>query len=514
MTAEPNAAPDQKQHALIGQTVGKYRITRLVGTGGMGAVFEAQHETINQRVAIKVLHHKLTSDPAAVQRFMHEADTTSRVHHVGLVRVFDFGQLDNGAAYMMMEFLEGESLKARLASVTKLDLAPSLRITRQIAAALAAAHEKRIVHRDLKPENVLLVPDPETASGERAKVLDFGIAKIVDPDAAEIMKTTTGAIVGTPTYMSPEQCRGGQSVTDRSDVYSLGCMLYQMLCGSPPFTGSGAGDLIAQHIVEKPRPLRELAPNVSPDVETMVHKMLEKKPEDRPSMRELLGEIEQLGLSTTASSAAVVIVAPPPAAAAPAPAPVAPPAPAPERKGSPAVLLGALGILVAGGLGLVVLLRQPAPGGMASPPSAIAAPNPPAVAQVTPPPAAPPAAPTAPAAVKLSIASEPPGAQVVSTVDGKILGKTPWQLERPRPDGKLEVVLRLDGYAETKLVFDGQSDDARQIKLAAQPPAPVPAMPATGEATKKNALWKKPVGKPVGKPGKTRDDDLVVPVVR
>jgi serine/threonine-protein kinase len=313
--------------------------------------------------------------------------------------------------------------------------------------------------------------------------------------------------------MSPEQCRGGQSVTDRADVYSLGCMLYQMLCGSPPFTGSGAGDLIAQHIVEKPRPLRELAPNVSPDVETMVHKMLEKKPDDRPSMRELLGEIEQLGLSTTASSAAVVIVPPP----APAPAPVAAPAPAAlppekERKGSPLVLLGALGILVAGGLGLVVLLRQPAPGGMANPPIATAAATTTASlpGAVTAPQVTPPSAATAPAAVKLAIASVPPGAQVVSTTDGKLLGRTPLQLERTRPEGKLEVVLRLDGYAETKLVFDGQSDDSRTITLAVQPPAPVPAVTAPGEATKKNALWKKPVGKP----GKSHDDDLVVPVVR
>jgi serine/threonine-protein kinase len=498
MSAETQSAPDQKPHPMIGQSVGRYRITRLVGTGGMGAVFEAQHESINQRVAIKVLHAKLTADPASVQRFMHEADTTSRVHHVGLVRVFDFGQLESGAAYMMMEFLEGESLKARLANVGKLDVQPALRLVRQIAAALAAAHEKRIVHRDLKPENVLLVPDPETPSGERAKVLDFGIAKIVDPDAAEIMKTTTGAIVGTPTYMSPEQCRGGVAVTDRADVYSLGCMLYQMLSGNPPFTGSGAGDLIAQHIVEKPKPLRDSAPNVSPDIETLVHKMLEKKADDRPSMRQILLELEQLGLSSTASSTAVVIVPPPPA-----PAPVAAPAPPPARKTSPVLVLGALAILVAGGLGLTVVLK----------PQPMAQPQLP-VTQVTPPsvpttPNAPPVPPPV-TTVKQSISSEPSGATVVNAKDGKVLGTTPWSFTRPRGDGPLDVLLRHPGYSEFRVGFDGQSDDARQIKLVASPPA------TAGEATKKNALWKKPVGKWTGKPGpqtKPRDDDFV-PVVR
>ena len=128
-----------------------------------------------------------------------------------------------------------------------------------------------------------LVPDSESQAGERAKVLDFGIAKVVDPEAGEVMKTTTGAIVGTPIYMSPEQCRGGIAMTDRTDVYSLGIMLYQMLSGSPPFVGTGAGDLIAQHIVEQPKPLREVAPHVSAEIETLVHKMLAKRADERPS---------------------------------------------------------------------------------------------------------------------------------------------------------------------------------------------------------------------------------------
>jgi hypothetical protein len=146
---EPKADPSP----LIGQSIGKYRIIKLLGQGGMGAVFEAQHQTINQRVAIKVLHPKLTSDETSVQRFLHEARTTSLVHHPGLVKVHDFGQLPDGAAYMMMEYLEGESLKSRLSQRGKLDSKDALRITRQLAAALAAAHEKGVVHREAYRKN-------------------------------------------------------------------------------------------------------------------------------------------------------------------------------------------------------------------------------------------------------------------------------------------------------------------------------------------------------------------------
>ena len=494
MSAQPAPSSDEP-HPLIGQTVGKYRITRLLGVGGMGAVFEGSHESINQRVAIKVLHTKLTSDPEAVKRFMTEAKTTSLVHHVGLVRVYDFGQLDNGAAYMMMEYLEGESLRARLARVQKLEVAEALRITRQIAAALAAAHDKGVVHRDLKPENVLMVPDPETPSGERAKVLDFGIAKVLEPDG-EVMKTTTGAILGTPTYMSPEQCRGVGNVTEKADVYSLGAMLYQMISGRPPFVGQGAGDLIAMHIVETPQPLRELMPNVSPDVETLVHQMLIKKPDERPSMRQVLQSLEQLGLTATSSggtSTHVVIVPPPPAA------------PAPSR--SRAVALGvALGIAVVGVVGLAVVLS-----GVLHPPPA----------PVTPPPKVTPGV-TAPqpevALVKLEVLSQPPGVQVLSLPDQAPLGVTPWKLERPKNKGPLELILRTPGYTDQKLLLDAQTDETRRVTMIAESAHPTSGK--TAENPKKNVPGKRPSGpnksgrNPVKGPTSSGGDSIDVPIVR
>ena len=493
MSAQP-AASSVEPHPLIGQPLGKYRITRLIGMGGMGAVFEATHESINQRVAIKVLHTKLTSDPEAVKRFMTEAKTTSLVHHVGLVRVYDFGQLDDGAAYMMMEYLEGESLKARLARVEKLEVVEALRITRQIAAALAAAHEKGVVHRDLKPENVLMVPDPETPSGERAKVLDFGIAKVLEPDG-EVMKTTTGAILGTPTYMSPEQCRGVGNVTEKADVYSLGAMLYQMIAGRPPFVGQGAGDLIAMHIVETPQQLRELMPNVSPDVETLVHQMLIKKPDERPSMRMVLQSLEQLGLAATSSGGAgthVVIVPPPPAA------------PAPSR--SRAVALGVgLGIAVVGVLALLV-----SSSGVLHPPPPALPPPPKVGPGATPPP-------PEVALVKLEVISQPPGVQVLGLRDQAALGITPWKIERPKDKGPLELVLRTPGYVDQKLLFNAQTDETRRVTMIAETNHPTPATPA--ENPKKNVPGKRQSGsnKSGRNPGKgppPGGDSIDVPIVR
>ncbi len=488
MSAQPAPKSDEP-HPLIGQTLGKYRITRLIGSGGMGAVFEASHESINQRVAVKVLHAKLTADPEAVQRFMKEAKTTSMVHHVGLVRVFDFGQLPDGAAYMMMEYLEGESLRARLATVNKLEVVDSLRITRQIAAALAAAHEKGIVHRDLKPENVLLCPDPETPSGERAKVLDFGIAKVIEPDG-EVMKTTTGAILGTPTYMSPEQCRGVGNVTEKADVYSLGAMLYQMISGRPPFVGQGAGDLIAMHIIETPTPLRELMPGVSPDVETLVHQMLIKKPDERPSMRQVLQSLEQLGLTATSAAGTQVVIVPPP-----------PPPVAPSR--SRAVVLGvALGVAGLGGAALFFLSggRHRGPDPAVQPP--------PASQPLTPPPPGPGAA-----LVKLEILSQPPGAQVLELPNQVQLGVTPWRLERPRDRAPLELLLRLPGFADQKLLLNAQADETRRVIMNPEPATP--AKPA--ENPKKNAPVKKPGGS--SKPGKNPvhppgGESIDVPIVR
>ncbi|MFO0576463.1 MAG: serine/threonine-protein kinase [Polyangia bacterium] len=184
------------------QRFGNYRVVRKLGEGGMGSVFEVVHEEIGKRAAVKVLHARLSKDPQTSARFLTEARAVNLVQHPGLVSIFEFGRSPDGAAYLVMEFLEGETLSARLQRLGRLSLAEARRITRQIASALAAAHDKRVVHRDLKPENVMLIPEPDLPGGERAKILDFGVAKVARTGGAAA--TQAGAFLGTPAYMSPE----------------------------------------------------------------------------------------------------------------------------------------------------------------------------------------------------------------------------------------------------------------------------------------------------------------------
>jgi serine/threonine-protein kinase len=210
---------------LIGHSIGKYKVVRVLGQGGMGTVYEAVHEDILQSAAVKVLRPALSQEPKFAQRFFDEAKAVSRVQHPGLIKIFDFNRLPDGTLYLMMEFLRGELLWDRILRFRQrpeggaFAYKDAVRITRQLASALAAVHKAGIIHRDLKHENVFLVPDPDTPSGERAKILDFGIAKQAD---VEVGRTTGGLSIGTPGYMSPEQCDGSIKITERSDVYSLG----------------------------------------------------------------------------------------------------------------------------------------------------------------------------------------------------------------------------------------------------------------------------------------------------
>jgi eukaryotic-like serine/threonine-protein kinase len=242
---------------VIGQTVGNYRITQLLGEGGMGAVYLAEHPGIGRKAAVKVLHPELTRHTDMAARFFNEARAANAIHHPGIVEVFDFGTLPTGVSYIVMELLQGESLAGRLRKGGPLPMAAALEYATQAAAALGAAHKEGIVHRDLKPDNLYLVPDPRNPGREMIKVLDFGIAKLAgNPDAPGSVKTRTGTIMGTPVYMSPEQCRGTKEVDHRTDIYALGVILYEMLCGAPPFVSEGHGELIHLHISAPPPPPR------------------------------------------------------------------------------------------------------------------------------------------------------------------------------------------------------------------------------------------------------------------
>lgn len=269
---------------ILGQRLGDYRIERRLGEGGMGVVYLAEHVLIGQRVALKVMKSWLISSESERQRFTREAQVCCAVEHEGLVRIYGFGQPELGLPYIVMEYLPGRLLRQYLDEAPACRL-PALRVVelgRQIADALCAVHAHGIVHRDLKPSNVMLLG--EVAGSERVKLLDFGIAKFVEP--LEGRSLTTSSLFGTPTYMSPEQIRGSHSLSERSDVYALGIMLYEMLCGAPPFIGDSAW-VIHLHVFENPRPVRELCPETPPALAEIVEQMLAKTAAERPSMSEV-----------------------------------------------------------------------------------------------------------------------------------------------------------------------------------------------------------------------------------
>ena len=264
---------------MQGVVVGSYRVLGKISEGGMGAVYRAEHALIGKPAAVKVLLPALSMNHDVVNRFFNEARATTQIKHPGIVEIFDFGYLPTGQAYLVMEFLEGEPLSRRLLARGRLHEGEAAALIRAIASALAAAHAKGIVHRDLKPDNIFVVPDPESPLGVRTKILDFGIAKLTDVGLAG-STTKTGAVMGTPTYMSPEQCRGTGKVDHRADIYSIGCMLYEMVAGRPPFVNDGAGELIGSHLYVEPDPVTAHA-QISPPFAALVMQLLRKKPEER-----------------------------------------------------------------------------------------------------------------------------------------------------------------------------------------------------------------------------------------
>ncbi|HNN92896.1 MAG TPA: serine/threonine-protein kinase [Pseudomonadota bacterium] len=276
------------------QSIGPYRVIRLLGEGGMGMVYEAIRDDIGARAAVKVLRPEFARNADAASRFFNEARAANMIQHAGVVRIFDYGQLPSGEAYLAMEYLEGESLRARLDREVRLSEVDAMRLARQVASALASAHAKNIVHRDLKPENIMLVADAEAPGGERVKVLDFGIAKL-DSMAGGSVRTRTNTVMGTPTYMAPEQCRGIKTIGDRADVYALGVLLFEMLSGRPPFIAEAPGDMIGMHMFQPPPMLDTRLPHCDPSLSRLLHTMLLKDPATRPSMNDVAQTLKALG---------------------------------------------------------------------------------------------------------------------------------------------------------------------------------------------------------------------------
>ncbi len=450
-------------------TFGPYQVLRKLGEGGMGAVFEAMNPAIERRVALKVLHAQYASDPDYAQRFFNEARAVNRVDHPGLVQISDHGRTEEGTAYLVMELLKGETLDKRIKQQEgALPPGEVALLGFQIADSLAAAHEKGIIHRDLKPENVMIVPDPHVAGGERTKLLDFGIAKLLE-GAGGRANTKTGTSIGTPYYMSPEQWDEAKGVNAKADVYSLGIMLYEMLTGQLPFQGPGLAPLMGQHMFKDAAPLVDAVPTLPAAFAELVHSMLRKDREQRPDMAQVAEQLHQQAEALPrparprrVSSAAIT---PAPASPSGLDAPTERPTGAVAgqslnrrigKRGAVAASVAAV-LVLSGGTALW-LGRGPG-GGSVRPPapplqigSEAGRVEPAAVAPVL-------------RKVRWSIETTPLGSDVIEVATGKSLGKTPLRIELPAESGQQQLRLELAGYADRVISVERDANVSRQEVL-------------------------------------------------
>ncbi len=302
---------EEQDLARLGATVGNYRLDKILGRGGMGTVYSGEHVYIKKPVAVKVLHPQFARYPDAVNRFLREARAASSINHPNIVDVTDFGVLGDGLVYFVMEYLEGKSLEDLIEKDGAVELHRALNIVNQMSYALEAAHEMGVIHRDLKPDNIMLLERPgrrdivrmvTTGQGgwvterERSydfvKILDFGIAKILAPDELGT-DTLQGAVFGTPEYMSPEAARG-DDVDLRTDVYSLGVILFDMVCGRPPFEAEAGSEVLHKHINAPVPSPREFAPHreITEGAERVILRAMSKDPARRyQTMAEFRGDL-------------------------------------------------------------------------------------------------------------------------------------------------------------------------------------------------------------------------------
>lgn len=282
-----DSAADGFGDELIGTTIAdRYFVRRRIGEGGMGVVFEAEHVQLKKRVAVKILHERMSHNPQVAARFEREAVAAGRIRHPSVVTATDFGRLGDDTFYMVLEYVDGRGLSEVLDEVGRLPPERAFRIAYQMSSALAAAHGEGIIHRDLKPENVMLI---SVADGEDyVKVLDFGIAKMKADELPEGQERLTqiGLVFGTPAYMSPEQARG-ESVDHRTDLYALGMIFYEMLAGHPAFDGGEMMAILTAQMADPPPPLPEDIPKPVADI---VYELLQKRPDDRPPSADNLTE--------------------------------------------------------------------------------------------------------------------------------------------------------------------------------------------------------------------------------
>ncbi|HET6611170.1 MAG TPA: serine/threonine-protein kinase [Kofleriaceae bacterium] len=501
---------------MIEQTLSNYRVRAKLGEGGMGEVYLAEHVMMGKQAAIKTLRREYCANSEVVSRFFNEARSATMVKHPGIVDIYDFGHHADGSAYIIMELLEGQELSKRLAGGKQLPAAEIAELGAQVADALAAAHAAGIVHRDLKPDNIFLCPDAAVFGGHRVKLLDFGIAKLTSDQMAVTAKTRTGTLMGTPSYMAPEQCRGAGDVDHRADIYALGCILFEMTCGQVPFISPGVGDLLIAHITEPPPSVKDFRADAEPGLAKLIATLLAKDPDHRIQQVSDVAEIlrgRRSGVRWPSETAAVALGTFPPGTEA-----TLPPTEAPRRlRRWPFVALG--GVVIACAVTLAVELSggstdattdtaSTAQGDLTTDVSraAEAAPDP------DPDPDdslarrddKPPTTPPAPSRVTLELFSSPPHATIYRVVDGVRIGQTPWKRQYPSSEGALDLILRLDGHKSRQISLSLTSDAKETITLD---PVPAPDgkrkrrhKPPDGAKSREST---QPVASPAAKPDPT-----------
>jgi serine/threonine-protein kinase len=536
--------------SLVGRRIGNYEIKAKVGEGGMGTVYLGEHPLIGKRVAIKVLLEELVAKDEVVSRFFNEAKAVNDIGHLNIVDIVDFGKTagERGEeiVYFIMEYLDGEALSSRIRRAG-LPFKDTIHIIRQCCSALAASHAKGIVHRDLKPENIFLIGRGEDKNF--VKILDFGIAKLTGDGSTVSHKTRTGLVIGTPTYMSPEQCEGKGLIDYRSDIYSLGIVMYELLTGCVPFPGEGFGEVLVAHLTKQPARPSTVNPNLPPALEAIVMHAIEKDRNRRfQNMNEFLQAVENpdqhmqrwnqlpdyadarptlrapvqakrtMSLDdvgpasrdaatprpTTLEGAAAEVTLPPTRRPGPG-----------QRSRTPAVA-GVSAALALVGVGGYLLLSRPAPKPdvtveQQENTTAVAKPE----AEKPP---APKPVPPVDDTVTITVTSEPPGAKVIHAATGQSDERTPVTFKLKKGTPAFDIQLRLDGYAPQVRTITADESVKLVVSLAKLQVTPVTPPTAVVHESKPKQHGNESLGapakpkkkKPTGSPSSPPDDDMTI----
>jgi serine/threonine protein kinase len=457
-----------------GAKVGEYVVEGLLGKGAFGIVFKATHPLIGKVVAIKVLARKFSVDPEMVSRFTAEARAVNQIRNRHIIDIFSFGALDDGRQYYVMEYLEGEPLDALLER-GRIPVADTLQILRGVARALDAAHGKGVAHRDLKAENIFLAADPDgSITGYWPKLLDFGIAKLMAPEDGLKHKTRTGAPIGTPYYMSPEQCRG-KDVDHRTDIYAFGVLAYLMLTGVYPFDADDYMSILMKQITERQTAPSTHHADLTPEIDDAIAWMMNKDPADRPpDLRTAVRALEQAcvaaGLATAtqwevhtgpiAIPTQAIRVASAGSMSSKSGNPIGDVSVPHKRSSKAAWIAGGLAIALVAGVALLATRgKEPAP-------------SPPTHHEMAPPAPAPTRVPQkveAPQTVIIVIEGVPEGTEVFA--GGMTVGAAPGPVQLPRDSSAMVLTFKADGYLAASREVTPDRDQTLDVALKKKPGA-------------------------------------------